>query len=392
VNDTDTLIRDRLAAAATFDVATDPRRVHEGVARRQRAIRRRRRGAGLLCTLALAGIAVGGALALDRDSQGDVTVQVTDQPEGAPDQSEVTTAPEPPRFLAAPGWEVVQERTTATASNLPLGPGTRSGDAPWDTVERLEEGDVVLWAMSIPAGETSLVDAGFPPGALPLSLDDAQPGGNFEGQPDNAYTERLDVRVNGWNIDLLIFYGGTEASAGARAAAQEQLDRLDVPARTERPLSRPPEDACGPANLQASLDLEEAAGMLQGRVRFRNSADSSCVLEGVPHIELRDATSGELIPTTTSEAAPTWQRDDTDPPAGWPEVRVQTGSEAQAVLTVRNWCGSSDEAPLLFIRLPYHVDRIRGDVPSLQVLPRCEDPQRPVALAVGPFEPPPSTG
>jgi len=38
VNDIDALIRDRLTAAATFDVVTEPRRVHESVARRQRQI------------------------------------------------------------------------------------------------------------------------------------------------------------------------------------------------------------------------------------------------------------------------------------------------------------------------------------------------------------------
>ena len=94
---------------------------------------------------------------------------------------------------------------------------------------------------------------------------------------------------------------------------------------------------------------------------------------------------------TTSEAAPTWQQDDTEPPAGWPTIRVQAGSEAQAVLTVRNWCAVSDKPPILFIRLPYHVDRIQGAIPSLQVLPSCEDPQQPVEVAVGPLEPPRTT-
>jgi hypothetical protein len=109
------------------------------------------------------------------------------------------------------------------------------GDAPWDTVERLEDGDVLLYAMFWPAGKADL-----PPREFPLSLDDAQPGG-LEGQPDHSYAERLGAQVNGWNMDLLIFYGGTdptgvppyhtEPSADARTAAQEQLARLVVPAR-----------------------------------------------------------------------------------------------------------------------------------------------------------------
>ncbi|HZA78568.1 MAG TPA: hypothetical protein VE623_19485 [Acidimicrobiales bacterium] len=114
-------------------------------------------------------------------------------------------------------------------------PNTLSGDAPWDTVERLGEGDVLLYAMFWPAGKADL-----PPREFPLSLDDAQPGG-LEGQPDHIYAERLGAQVNGWNMDLLIFYGGTdptgvppyhtEPSAEARTAAQEQLARLVVPAR-----------------------------------------------------------------------------------------------------------------------------------------------------------------
>ena len=84
-------------------------------------------------------------------------------------------------------------------------------------------------------------DATFPPRELPLSLEDAEPGG-LEGQPDHIYAERLQAQVNGWNIDLLVFYGGTaptevppghtEPSAQTVAAAQEQLARLVVPRST----------------------------------------------------------------------------------------------------------------------------------------------------------------
>ena len=139
----------------------------------------------------------------------------------------------PPYFGPAPGWETVQTGVSATAANIPLGPNTRSGDAPWDTVERLEETDVLLYAMFWPAGK-----ADHPPRELPLSLDDAQPGG-LEGQPDDVYADRLLAQVDGWNIDLLVFYGGgdptgvppvpSEPDAETRATAQEQLGRLGVP-------------------------------------------------------------------------------------------------------------------------------------------------------------------
>jgi hypothetical protein len=135
-----------------------------------------------------------------------------------------------PYFGPAPGWGTVQTSASATAANIPLGPNTRSGDAPWDTVEGLEEGGVLLYAMFWPAGKADL-----PSRELPLSLDDAQPGG-LEGQPDDVYADRLSAQVDGWNIDILVFYGGgdptgvpPEPSAEHRATAQEQLARLAVP-------------------------------------------------------------------------------------------------------------------------------------------------------------------
>ncbi len=111
---------------------------------------------------------------------------------------------------------------------------------PWDTVERLEDGDVVLFAMFIAPRESSGDDV-FPPRSLPLSLDDAHTDINFEGQPDHIYADRLGATVNGWAIDVLIFYGGGDPkavppvrappSAETRDAVQDQLARLHVPAR-----------------------------------------------------------------------------------------------------------------------------------------------------------------
>jgi hypothetical protein len=138
-----------------------------------------------------------------------------------------------PYFGPAPGWETVQTGVAATAANIPLGPNTQSGDAPWDTVERLEEAGVLLYAMFWPAGKADL-----PAREIPLSLDDAEPGG-LEGQPDDVYADRLLAQVEGWSIDLIVFYGGgdptgvppmpSEPSAETRATAQEQLGRLVVP-------------------------------------------------------------------------------------------------------------------------------------------------------------------
>ncbi|MDQ1510452.1 MAG: hypothetical protein QOG50_2296 [Actinomycetota bacterium] len=149
-----------------------------------------------------------------------------------------------PGFLPAAGWETAKtpETSSATAANVALGPNSLAGSMPWDTVERLEDGDVVLFAMLSPAVESAALDANFPRRELPLSLDDTVTdiNYNFEGQPNHIYADRVEARVNGWNIDLLAFYGGGDRtavppvrrapSAETRAAAQEQLARLVVPA------------------------------------------------------------------------------------------------------------------------------------------------------------------
>jgi len=214
----------------------DTERALSEVMRRVRR-RARRRVAAVVATLVIAVGLVAAVRGVVQDSGGaDVAVRATDAPSETPDDA-VDSTVSGPRFPPAPGWEI--SRPGLTAATVPLGPDSLSGAVPWDTVERLDEdSEIVLFAMLVPVGESSAVDAMFPRRELPLSLDDAQ-GGGLEGQPD-MYADRLLAQVNGWNIDLLVFYGGTAPigdtpppppSAEARAAAQQQLARLVVPAR-----------------------------------------------------------------------------------------------------------------------------------------------------------------
>ena len=140
-----------------------------------------------------------------------------------------------PGFLPASGWETFQTGATsppqapsATTANVALGPDVFSGTYPWETIGRLETGDVLLQALFLPTGESEAVDAQFPRRELPLSLADAQSGAQLEGQPPNVTALRLLARLGDWNVDLFVFFGG-EATADARAAAEEQLARLVVP-------------------------------------------------------------------------------------------------------------------------------------------------------------------
>jgi hypothetical protein len=233
VSDVDSLLRERLAAAAAFELEADPERVRADIARRQRRRRRRRRGTVLFGVAAVAVLALGVVRLVD-DGSGDdpdVTSDATAaaEPDAAPDAAGASTGA--PYFDAAPGWETVPTGGGMTAANAALGPDSAAGQMPWDTVATLQEGDVVLLLSAFPATEVSRADGSFPPRDLPLSLDDAQLGG-IEGQPDGVYAERLLAEVDGWNVDVIAFYGGggSEPTAETRAAAQEQLDGLVVPA------------------------------------------------------------------------------------------------------------------------------------------------------------------
>jgi len=218
-------------AAPTFQELEHRATTTEARPRRLRAV--------MVGAIAIASVALVVGVVLARSDQRSGRVRA-----GAPTTTTPTTTAHFPGFLPAPGWQTVTtpSASSATAANIPLGPDTLKGYVPWDTVERLEDGDIVIFAMVYPMG-TPAVDANFPTRELPLSLDDSVTdiNYNFEGQPDHIYADRLGAQVNGWNIDLLIFYGGgdptavppvrSEPSAETRAAAQEQLERLVVPAR-----------------------------------------------------------------------------------------------------------------------------------------------------------------
>jgi hypothetical protein len=156
-----------------------------------------------------------------------------------------TEPPALPYFRPAPGWHTSEPGTggmLATAANVPLGPDVLEGNYPaWGSIGRLQEGEILMQASFMAPLEIWADDAarGYPPRALPLSLDEVPSNYGFEGQPDHVYTERVGATVDGWNIDVLISYGGgdptaappvrAQPSAETRAAAQEQLARLVVP-------------------------------------------------------------------------------------------------------------------------------------------------------------------
>jgi hypothetical protein len=131
-------------------------------------------------------------------------------------------------FLAAKGWTVVQSGTMgatgnarAVAANVPL----RSFDQP--ELASLPPHGVVIVARFTTRGDLAQ-DAGFPVRRLPLRLGAA---------------DHLRAGVEGYNVDVRVYYGRPAPSAAETAAAQRQLSRLVVAAERVTLAARPTEAA-----------------------------------------------------------------------------------------------------------------------------------------------------
>jgi hypothetical protein len=136
-------------------------------------------------------------------------------------------------FQPVRGWNVLQTGTPdesgvarAVAANVQLGAGDDLGGLPRATLASLPDRGVLIFASFKPRGDSE-VDAGFVARELPLQLEDA------ERMPTNASLGALDLyrlraAVGGYNIDARVYFGHTEPSAAAWAAAESQLSRLVV--------------------------------------------------------------------------------------------------------------------------------------------------------------------
>lgn len=138
-------------------------------------------------------------------------------------------------FLPARGWNVLQTatRTTATrparqavAANVPLRAEDDVDGVPYATLSTLPRHGVVLVAKFTPIrGERGST------GNLPLRLRDASPQIERSAQvrptkPLGQY--RLRAEVNGYRVDIDLYFGTRRPAPAIITAAQQQLDRLVV--------------------------------------------------------------------------------------------------------------------------------------------------------------------
>jgi hypothetical protein len=136
-------------------------------------------------------------------------------------------------FVPARGWNVLQAATRATrarpvrqaiAANVPLRPEDDADGIPYATLLSLPSNGVVVVASFTPTGVAS-----SPEGELPLRLRDATPHREAQLRPTNPLGQyRLRSDVNGYAVDVNVYFGTRRPAAAVITAAQRQLDRLVV--------------------------------------------------------------------------------------------------------------------------------------------------------------------
>lgn len=140
---------------------------------------------------------------------------------------------------------------------------------------------------------------------------------------------------------------------------------------------------CAGDDLKAVLDLQGAAGSLEGSIVFRLSWATTCSLEGYPSVAIVPAASGSPLPAQQSQTSPWWKIDGTPRPPTWPRVILTQGHTARVRVRWSTECASAGSL-VWRITLPSSGSTV--DAPATSG-PPCNGPGQPATLEVGPFEP-----
>jgi hypothetical protein len=164
------------------------------------------------------------------------------------------------------------------------------------------------------------------------------------------------------------------------------LDLRPAKAPANPPLARP----CRASDLHAHLFLQGATGSLVGGVEFLNVGTGSCSLLGWPTVSFSGAGAAAerwRVKRVAASAAPPDVV--ADPPGSLRALRP--GKSASVALFWSNWCGSG--------AMPTGASGVLPDAVALGLAsgstiavrlaraPRCDAPQYPSAISVGPFTP-----
>ena len=180
------------------------------------------------------------------------------------------------------------------------------------------------------------------------------------------------------------------AAAGAVSAAPPPaiawLDQRPVKASAHPPLASP----CRGSALRAQLFLQGATGSLVGGVNLMNVGSAPCSLLGWPTVSFTGAAASTTrVKVKELPRSPAPVDVLADPPGSL--RALAPGKSATVSLWWSNWCGpgstptGSPGTPPTGLDLTL-VNATRVIVPLKQA-PRCDAPQSPSLLSVGPFTP-----
>ena len=178
------------------------------------------------------------------------------------------------------------------------------------------------------------------------------------------------------------------ASASAAPAVVPWTSTRPAKAAANPPLAPP----CRAEHLRAQLLLQGATGSLVGGVDLLNAGAGPCSLLGRPTVAFTGpAAAVEPVQVERVAASPTPLDVLADPPGSL--RALQPGKSAEVSLFWSNWCGPG-AAPTGASGTPPEALALglasgtTVDIPLTRA-PRCDDPQSPSTLSVGPFTPAP---
>lgn len=163
-------------------------------------------------------------------------------------------------FLPEQGWSVLQNGgdgtparpAAAVAANVPLSPADDSEGLPYTTLRTLPPHGVVLVAGFVES--ESRRDERFPNRRLPLDVRDAAPfiEWGVQVRPERPLGQyQLLATVDGYAVDVSVYFGTARPSQAHFDAAQRQLDRLVVGSASA--------GASGPRDVRADSGLRSTA-------------------------------------------------------------------------------------------------------------------------------------
>lgn len=152
---------------------------------------------------------------------------------GATAASSVSNAP-PPKMHQATGWLIVKRSRSQPWISSSMIVAVTAHDvgavrpfAAFTSLKQLSPNGILVWAMTIDRNRPTFAAMQWPPRLSSFRVDHG-----WELQPAANVQQRLKWGViNGWDMDVRVYFGTQHPDAQLLRRAQAQLDRLVLPSR-----------------------------------------------------------------------------------------------------------------------------------------------------------------